>query len=832
MVEYIAHVRKGDMERQFLKDHLLGVSDIAAQNASKIGLANIGEILGLLHDLGKYSQQFQNYICSGSGLLNPDEEDYLEYKEFKGKIDHSTAGAQLIWEKLKVIGRNGQGELCAQILCLCIVSHHSGLIDCLSEDGESKYFKRIEKTLDKTYLNECLKNVDEYIENKINEILTAKLVKSLFHRIQSMGIFSSNVNLELTKVDSFTLGFLTRFLFSCVVDADRLDSAEFEDPIRKKVRINRGKWFNWSTAIDRLKQKLNIFDTDGPVNHIRQEISDICKNRAKDKQGIYSLTVPTGGGKTLASLRYSLIHAKKYNLERIIYVIPYTSIIEQNAEEIRKILDDESDKYSWVLENHSNLEPEKQTWHTKLAAENWDAPIVFTTMVQFLEVLFSGGTSRVRRMHQLARSVIIFDEIQTLPINCTHLFCNALNFFTKYANSTAILCTATQPLLDQLRSPEYGQLHMAENSGIIPDPYKLFLDLERVQINNCIKTGGWSEDEIITKALELYNKKGSCLVIVNTKDWAKRLFIGCEKEIGADDVFHLSTSQYPAHRKKKLKKIRARLDNKEPVLCVSTQLIEAGVDIDFSSVIRFQAGLDSIAQAAGRCNRNGKLHDANGNLIKGQVFILNPDKENVQTLVDIDKGQNHLSRILDEIPSTDLLSPKTMKQYFKYYFFDRSVEMTYEISGKKCLRDDNLMNILSTNPLNTAGDSRLVSKSRLCRGKIPLLRQSFMYAGKVFQAIDAPTHAVIIEHDEGKALIGELCSLAKEFRVEEYYKALKRAQMFSVNVFPNIWRKLVDEGAVFETQKGEGIYYLSSDYYSEDFGLSTESIGSAASTIY
>ncbi|GAC1381141.1 MAG: hypothetical protein NVS3B3_23580 [Aquirhabdus sp.] len=305
-----------------------------------------------------------------------------------------------------------------------------------------------------------------------------------------------------------------------------------------------------------------------------------------------------------------------------------------------------------------------------MGAENWDAPIVITTMVQFLETLFSGGTRGVRRLHQLANSVIVFDEIQTLPINCTHLFCNALNFLTTYTKTTAVLCTATQPLLGNLKHPKKGQLFLLPENELVHDVELLFQQLERVKIRNKVKIGGWSQDEITALAVKEFETKGSCLVIVNTKAWAQKLYEACAVSIDDEAIFHLSTSQCPAHRQVIFSKIKNRLDNSLPVLCISTQLIEAGVDVDFASVIRFLAGLDSIAQAAGRCNRNGKRG-------LSEVFVVNPDKEPIDTLVDIKVGQEKTRRILNDFAEDELLSPAAMAQYFDYYFYQRADDMDY-----------------------------------------------------------------------------------------------------------------------------------------------------------
>lgn len=802
---YIAHVRKTDKEQQSVATHLQEVAEIAKTLAAKINVPEAGELIGLLHDFGKYSASFQNYIQSGTGLLNDMDADYVDAVAQKGKVDHSTAGAQWLWEALSKYGKNGEGKLCGQILALCIASHHSGLIDCLATDGINVFKKRIEKQDENSHLDECKQNADDHILEQAKSLADKPLMLSMLKQIS---LLTKNEQHEAIKC--FYIGFWTRFLFSCLIDADRINSADFEIP---NNALYRNQAVSWDIAINRLElflTKQQVHDT--PINAIRRTISETCKNRAQDAQGIYTLTVPTGGGKTYASLRYALHHAKAHGLERIIYVIPYTSIIEQNADAIRKAVEQDSDQYPWVLEHHSNLEPENQTWHSKLAAENWDAPIVLTTMVQFLETLFSGGTRGVRRLHQLANSVIIFDEIQTLPINCTHLFCNALNFLSAQTKTTAVLCTATQPLLDQLRTPEKGQLLIPEKNHLIPDVRQLFDQLKRVEISNKTKSEGWSEEEIVNLALLELKEKGNCLVVVNTKAWAQALYVNCSEVVAAEALFHLSTNQCSAHRSALFHRMRARLADGLPVLCFSTQLIEAGVDIDFACVIRFLAGLDSIAQAAGRCNRNGRLETAT-------VHVVNPAQETINQLVDIKVGRDKTNRVFSEVKEKALLNPEIMKLYFNYYFYDRADEMAYPLNERQVGRTDTLLNLLSENNLNTGFNASLH------------LKQSFMTAGNAFKAIDAPTQSVIVPYQQGKQLITELCGIAKEFDAARYYTCLKQAQKFSVNVFPNVWKKLLDQRAVYEIQPGEGVYCLDERYYSEAFGLSTVAVGKADVTI-
>ena len=749
--EYIAHIRSSDGNIQTLESHLFEVSKLASNLAEKAGNREAGALLGLMHDFGKHSLQFQNYIKSAEGRINPDQDDYIDAKGMKGKIDHSTAGAQWIWQELK--DKNiGGSSLCAQILALCVASHHSGLIDCLKTSGGNSFVARMNKEDEKTHLTECQSKASKKILGKAKALADKSLLKDMCGYLQQLIQDNQHGQKISEKIKHFYIGFWTRFLFSCLIDADRINSADFENPINRQYRSNSS--VNWQVAINRIEAFLDALPDKNPIDKIRRDISEKCRNRAFEKQGIYTLTVPTGGGKTFTSLRYALHHANTHELDRIIYVIPYTSIIDQNAIEIRKIIEHDEDIRPWVLEHHSNLEPEQQTWHSKLATENWDAPIVLTTMVQFLEILFGAGTRGVRRMHQLSNSVIIFDEIQTLPIKCSRLFCNALNFLTTYTRTTAVLCTATQPLLNKLPSPEKGNLSLPKEAELVGDTENvedLFERLERVNINNKIRSEGWTENQVAELAVSELQEAGSCLVIVNTKKWAQTVYELCSHDVDSDTLFHLSTNQCPAHRKKILQEIKNRLHGDKPVLCISTQLIEAGVDIDFAGVIRILAGLDSIAQAAGRCNRNGKMK---GN---GIVHVVNSAKEAIDLLEDIKEGRDVARRVLDEIKSDSLLSPKAMKLYFDYYFFSRNDEMDYPVTEKYASRKDTLLNLLSDNKMNTTTDT-----SSSYNGQ-RLLKQSFMAAGKAFKAIEAPTEALITPYGKGKKIITNLCAVAREF---------------------------------------------------------------------
>ena len=833
--DYIAHVRKSDGQPQSLQTHLTETANIAKLLAAKLDLDQAGELLGLMHDFGKYSQDFQEYIKSVIGI-NPDVDDYVLPNG--KKIDHSTAGAQWVYRELRKFGAaQGVGELFGQMLGLCIASHHGeGLIDCLDGEGNPKWIERFNKTDELTHLTECEQNADEAVQQKARELAGENLIRSLLKAVKPI-LSDQTTN---SKIKEFYLGCLTRFLFSCLIDADRINSSDFEWEAQKEVRRLTEKP-DWQSAIDKLETHLASFENRYPIDEIRRKISDDCLKRAADSQGIYTLTVPTGGGKTLASLRYALHHAQKHNLDRIIYIIPYTSIIDQNAEEVRKIycLDLKEDKNGefhscrkcsecekWVLEHHSNLEPEKQSWQDKLLSENWDKPIVFTTMVQFLDAWFGGGTRGARHIHPMTNAVLIFDEIQTLPVKCVHLFCNVLNWLTTFGKSTAVLCTATQPLLGESGLQNFpegkresiaarGLLRLPENAEIMgkhQDLDKLFADLSRVEIRFNEKAGGWNVQEAGAFLLEQFQTAPSCLFIVNTKKWAQELYQYCKAQnLPPEALFHLSTNQCAAHRKVIFDTIKARLKNREPVICISTQLIEAGVDISMACVIRALGGLDSIAQAAGRCNRHGEREG------KGQVWVLNLQEQDfTRILPDIQVGKTHAKRVFRDFARQDILQPATMERYFQYYFYNRSGEMVYPIN-----KNDGLLHWLSDNCFNRGAKFSGYLKNDILRNRdlYPLLMQSFKSAGRIFQVIDAPTHAVIVPYGEGAELIAKLCG---EWNPQEMHRTLQKAQRYSVNVFPNVWDKLQKENALHETIEGSGIYYLNERYYNDEFGLSLD----------
>ncbi len=821
-VRFVAHVRKQDKQRQSLEVHLEGVAKWASRFASKVGLQEAGFAIGMLHDLGKATETFQRYLLSATGEIDPDADagEWMDAVAAKGKVDHSTAGAQVVYEHLW--GKGPKEKTVAQMLALCIASHHSGLIDCLTPDGENNFARRMLKTEEQVRMREALANLPA-LQRSIDALLNPALVEQTLQKLvnlQKKGLGGEDGDSRESSI--FKAGLLVRFLLSCLVDADRLDTADFEAP-ENALERNYGAYREWATLVARLDDEIAALEQKperNAVDSLRSHISQECLACAAKPKGIYQLTVPTGGGKTLASLRFALNHAQAWgNIERVVYVIPYTSIIDQNAQTIRRILEerDASGRFldRVVLEHHSNLTPEEETHRHALLAENWDAPVVLTTQVQFLEALFGRGTRSLRRMHQLANSVIILDEVQSFPIKVIHMLNVALRFLTDDCNATVVLCTATQPPLDKIDLVARALTLRAENR-MIADERALFEQLRRVEVHDVRRIGGWSVDDVAQLAVRQTEEVGSTLVVVNTRKQARELYAAlAAMELPDVLLRHLSTNMCPAHRLEVLEKVRERLGagRQERVICVSTQLIEAGVDIDFGAVIRYLAGLDSIAQSAGRCNRHGQRPQL------GRVFVVNPSEEALRNLKDIEIGATHARRLLDDLkrdhaqPAVDPIGIDAMATYYRAIFAERAGEMKYPIpAGSKLGHADNLFNLLAAN-VTSAAEYR---RQHAANPPLTFL-QSFQSAAREFEVIDSATVGVIVPYGEGAQIVSALCG-ALDWGEER--RLLKRAQRYAVNLFRPEFKRLVDAGVVHEVQKDAGVFYLNKEYYSDMFGWS------------
>ncbi|MCD6394559.1 MAG: CRISPR-associated helicase Cas3' [Planctomycetes bacterium] len=582
---------------QTLEDHLRQTAQLARGFAAAFGAGDWGHIAGLLHDLGKYSHEFQQMLRAAADA----------HIEQTSKVQHSIIGAQQSTEKWK------QGE--GKILAYAIAGHHTGLADGRSNE-ESSLAKRLQKEL-------------PYDFNWPDELLEVP---------------KPDMPFTLDKMRAgLEVSFFIRMLFSALVDADFLDT---EKHMKPQQAVLRSRGYSLVELEGKLTVHLDSIEQQAAsttVNRLRSQILNNCRKAARLNRGLFSLTVPTGGGKTLSSLTFALKHAIKCGQNRIIYVIPFTSIIEQNAAIFRDIFGDDN-----VLEHHSNYEPVEEEHRTRLASENWDAPIVVTTNVQFFESLFACRSSRSRKLHNIANSVIIMDEVQALPSELLLPCIEAIRELALNYQCSLVLCSATQPAIQRREDFSAG---LADVREIAEDPDRLAGHLKRTTVFDL----GEQSDDLLIERIRQHEK---VLCVVNTRKHALRLYEQLAEEV---NVFHLSASLCPVDRSRILHNIRETLKEQKPCRVISTQLVEAGVDIDFPVVYRAIAGIDSIAQAAGRCNREGLLES-------GAVFIFRPEhklppgyfRQTAQTTESV------MRRF-----SEDVLSLSAIEEYFRDYYWSQ-----------------------------------------------------------------------------------------------------------------------------------------------------------------
>ncbi len=726
----------GSIKYQELIDHIEGVSTFTEDFVKKFFIKNAGKILGNLHDLGKYSDEFQQRI-RGENI----------------RVDHSTAGAIICDELENEFKINKKIEyLVYKMFKYPIVSHHSGLLN----HGNKL---NVEGTL--TYR----------INKRFNEICD-------FSDWEKEISFENLKNIQLTKENSkffkenFSIQMLIRFLFSSLVDGDRLDAQRFTEGIDSIINTKKELT---------LTEMLNVFNkfidekiiekNKNPINKIRNRILNECIDKSSGNRGIYSLCVPTGGGKTLSSLAFALNHAKLHGHDRIIYSLPFTSIIEQNAKVYSDIFGEQNVlehhcNFSFKNEKNENAYSEKQLKY-KLATENWDMPLIVTTNVQLFESMYSNKPSSVRKLHNVYNSVIILDEAQVIPNEYLKACMKALEELVKNYNCTILICTATQPEF-QKNGLICCDFKITE---IIDNTYRLFEDLRRVN-------GEFIGVQSVEDICEKINSYNQVLTIVNTKKHAKEIFKNLNK---SDGNFHLSTNMYPNHRKKIIEQIRERLKNGKECRVVSTQLIEAGVDVDFPVVFRSISGIDSIVQAAGRCNREGKLDSAT-------IYVFKPTDKSY-----LGMGYLKLTSQIGEYvinSCEDILSIDAISRYFKELF----------INTKHRQDEYGILDIIN-------------------KYKSIEVNYDFESISEKFKFINNEGIQVIIPTEETKELINRL-----KYSEIGIKSILRKLNGFSINIPEYIFKELTQNNFVQEIV--EGVFILNNlDMYDSKLGFDKENLG-------
>lgn len=712
------HTKEGSPpeEWQDLSDHLRQVAEIAARFADEFHSQDWAATAGKIHDIGKADPRFQNYLLTENGI-DPSEFDCSE----TGRVNHSSAGAAYADEVY-----NREGRLFGRILAYLIAGHHAGLPDWHTHPtGNAALSVRME---------EGKRNLDQIRDRlTLAEPLPSELGLSSY-------VKPDNIHLWM------------RMLFSCLVDADFLDTERFLDSAKFAARTQFSDLDNLKQKLDRHLSELAKTAPDTEVNDIRRSILDKCRTASNHSPGLFTLNVPTGGGKTLSSMAFALDHAIRHGKKRVIYVIPYTTIIDQTANEFRKIFGTDQ-----IVEHHSNLDPDTLTLTAKLASENWDAPVVLTTNVQFFESLFACKPSRCRKLHNLVGSVIVLDEAQQIPAHLMAPCVHALNELSSpHFGASIVLCTATQPKLTGLNPCQ----------AIIDNPVELSRKLQRTKIHlpaEAAKTSSWKE---ISESLVEHEQ---VLCIVNSRRDCHDLF-----RLMPKGTIYLSALMCGAHRAKCVQGIRDGLKSTKPLRVIATQLVEAGVDIDFPVVYRAMAGLDSIAQAAGRCNREGGLNSI-GQL--GQVHVFTPPEPPHAGILR--KGYDKTIELM-ACGEIDPSHPESHSKYFS--LLCHSVNDSGQHFLDKLVPDDTTKTFAI----------------------------SFRTVGQSFRLIDDQYRPVFVHHGEGSDHIKELKTSGP------YRDLLRKLQRYTVNIPSWAIPRLIGQSDIEETEDG---YLIWEGYYSEITGL-------------
>lgn len=786
-MEYPAHIRKVDDKKyvQTVEEHCHGVAEIAAELLRDIGLEKTAYLAGIIHDLGKFSENFKNYIEKAA-----DGE-----KVQRGSVNHTFAGVRFLLEKHSDEQLSGFSDIVLEILAYAVGAHH-GLFDCVDDNNNNGFTKRIQKegidylNAAQEFLKICCSKQD--IEDLLKQ--SEKECLPVFNEIEKLAD-NADAKIQNTQI-TFYIGFLARLILSAIIEADRSDTAQFMNGYSEKTVKNISEI--WINCIKNVEQKLSTMPLDKPINKTRAQISALCAEAGNLESGIYRLNLPTGAGKTLTSLRYALHHALKHNKKRIIFTMPLLSIIEQNAGIIHDYIGNEE----LIFEHHSNIVETDEIGELdkrELLIESWNVPIIITTMVQLLNTLFAGKTSNIRRMQALCNSIIVIDEVQTVPDKMLSLFNLALNFLAKICNTTIILCSATQPCFEKTMYP-------LDKS--VKDLITLTKEQETVFKRVRLEYKGEMDcEELADFAAGILEENNSLLLVCNTKNEAAVMFNLLCSKIKDVKAFHISAGMCTAHRKETIKEMQEALENKQQkVLCVSTQVIEAGVDVSFARVIRLLAGMDNIVQATGRENRNREFDG----LAPG--YIVRLKGEFLKGLSEIEAAKNAAANLLvkyknnPQIYDDDLMSAKAVNEYYKSLY--ENVKSGYHDFYIESVRDS-ILNLMSCN-------------ENVDSGKIPEYNKYFMHqalktAGGLFTVFDESSIDIIVPYDRGKEIIQKIFAVGdKDY--EKLKAILKEAKLYTVSLFKYQKIKLEEQGALIFVPNA-GVYILQDGYYDELTGL-------------
>ena len=781
-----AHFRQNDtgsIEIQTVAEHSRNTAAIAAGRLRRVRLEKTGYLAGLLHDAGKMTSSFREYL----------EKLMAEKPAQRGSVIHSHAAPRFLLERYHTVGSfENYRDMTAELLAFATGAHH-GLFDCVDETHRFGFARRLQWE-DALYQEAVGAFQKQCAEPEELDALFAQAEQELLLVYEWINAHKSSEEVF------FYLGLLARLLLSAVIEGDRTDTARFRHCLQPADAAGPPTPL-WKKLLVRVEQKLSALSHRTAIERARQEISRRCRESADKPGGIYRLNVPTGGGKTLSSLRFALAHAAAHGKSRIVFTAPLLSILDQNAQEIRKYIGDDG----LILEHHSNVvrqEPKQNTDALdprELMAENWDAPIIITTLVQLLNTLFDGRTTCIRRFQALCNCVLVIDEVQTVPPRMLTLFNLAMNFLAGVCGATVVLCSATQPCLEKAVHPMEGALE-----ELVPFDQTLWATFQRTRL---VDAGAFALQRIPDFARSVWERSASLLVVCNTRNQARFLYEQLRQETAA--CFHLSAAMCQAHRKAVLKQmdeaLRASRSGGQKVLCVSTQVIEAGVDISFGAVIRLTGGMDNAVQSAGRCNRNGE----SGGVVP--VYLLSCSDENLSPLPEIRAAKTAAAQLLSDFRRNgepfggDLASDAAIARYYKYLYNGMSIG-----AQDHPLKDQHtLFDLLSVNDAYTAGWPGMERFG---------LHQAFRDAGAAFQVFEQDTIDVLVPYDQGVELIRELGASSPEDHWAPRKELLQKAKPYCVSLYRHQIEALEKHNGL-SSYLGGAILAVAPDFYNNETGF-------------
>lgn len=802
-MKLLAHIIKNNDIRyeQTLKEHCFKTAEYATESLKSTGFSQTAYLAGLVHDMGKGKKEYIEYLeAAACG------------KDVKrGSVNHTFAAVIFLFEKYHAETSSIWERLTCEIISYAVGAHH-GMFDCVDLDGKNGFSYRLGK-------NRTELGYQESLDNFFAEVASEKTLDECFKKAtKEIQIFFEETKSAYGANNGnkcfFQVSMLARLILSAVMYGDRRDTGEF----MRNENVPEKQKTDWQKYTQYFEDKIKDLGIKSELNDVRKNISEQCFIAAKQPKGIYKLNVPTGAGKTLCSLRYALTHAAEYGKKRIIFIIPLLGVLDQNVRVIREYVPF-SDK---VQEYHSNVIQENNMSfgqdlgetldRFELLTDDWSKPpIIVTTLVQFLNILFTSQTSSAVRMQALCDSVIVFDEVQSVPKKVTAMFNQALNFLEQFCNTTIVLSSATQPCFDELKwnlrlSKEPDIVHLNQQQMQVFKRAEI-MDMtdKEMDINECAS--------FCCKQMEKYS---SLLVICNTKSETRKLYMEM-KEIADREKwgnFHLSTAMCQRHRLDKLSELQDGLfqiqaefkkgKRQHRLACISTQLMEAGIDISFECVVRVMAGVDNLAQASGRCNRGNEY----GRI--GTVYLIRLKNENLGMLREIIKAKDSTIKVLEYAKNNndnDYIGETLTRKFYRYLYQEIAQEIKYPVKDNKGNTVMYLADLLSNINESAAHDKK------------SLLHQPFKTAGNEFKVFDQDTVDILVQYGEGEKLAEQLFNMHdKPFNIADLKPVLKMAKQYMVSIYD--WQKKIldDKGLIFWLFEGR-IAVLDKQAYNEDYGL-------------